>query len=438
MKKNFTLSFAVALSLAASAQSLKVLSCTDEFPSVYEPQLMGLGISPDGKYACGAVSWGAGVFAADIQTGQVKWEAIDDDEGGELRHIDNYGVALGLAHTYVFDTGELSVSVPPAGYRAVLNEDLTNDGSLIVGSLSSSETHAAYHKVGEDWHLLPIPPDDELFGLAPKFDNTSAAKHVSADGDVIFGFLGSFFIPTLWYRNDAGGYDYDFFLSRFLKFSNADLNDDSKPLYGVSAHYIKMSNNGRYVSMIGIIVDEEGNDKIIPVVYDTKNKEIKLYTEKQEIDDTNSGLYPTAISDDGTFIGCVGMPYYGSTGSFIMRAGETEAELFVDAFPEYYELLGESDYLGFSMPTSISADGKKILGYTYYADDYNDTETPALYVTYVISTDSEDGVEQISGAPSSARAQEIYSIDGRSLNHMTKGLNIVRNADGSVTKILNK
>ncbi|MDE5840256.1 MAG: hypothetical protein K2H49_04985, partial [Muribaculaceae bacterium] len=359
---------------------------------------------------------------------------IENDEGGELRNIDNNGVAIGLEYTYVFDTGELILNEIPDEdvYRSVLYEDLTNDGKLIVGSLNSTETHAAYLKDGV-WKLLPIPADDELFGLAPKFMNTSAAKLVSGDGSVIFGFLGSFFMPMLWYRNDAGEYEPDFFVSRFLKLLNKDLNDDSKPLYGLSAHYLSMSNNGKYVAFLGAIYDENENAQYVPVVYDTEEKVAHLYTEKQEFDFSESGLYPTGIANDGTFIGCVGQPYFGSTGSFIMRPGETQAELFIDAFPEYNDLLGMSDNLGFSVPTAISADGKKIVGYTYYTDngDYNDQTTPAYYITYVITDGKDNAVDQVSSA---ADSESIYSIDGTAKSALTKGINIIRHADGTVTK----
>lgn len=436
MKKFLVLTASLSLLASVQAQQLKVLSCTDQFPSIYEPQLQALGISGNGKYVCGACTRGAAVFIADLDSDEVKWTAIEDDQGGELRHVDNNGRAVGLEYSYTFGNGELSLNPIPDGYSGVLYEDLTNDGNIIVGSLvDATGSHAAYGIRGGDWKLLPIPADDELFGLANQINGISAAKLVSRDGSVIYGQLGSFFVPMLWYRNEVGEYEPDFFLGKYLKLSEADLEDDSKPLFGLSAHYLSISNNGRYVTFVGMIEDEEG-ERMVPVIYDTQSKEIKLYTEKQEIDLGSLGLYPTGISDDGTFIGCVGMPYFASIGSFIMRAGQTEAELFIDAFPEYYELLGESDYLGFSVPSGISCDGKKIIGYTYYSDDYNDTSTPAYYISYVIYDGSDNAVDEISQATSDKSS--VYSLDGRCLRELTKGINIVRNSDGSVSKVLKK
>ena len=436
MKKS--LIFGIALSLAASVQAdeLKILSTTGEFPTVYEPQLQGIGISADGRYVCGSISMGAGVFSADLSTDQVKWTVIENDEGGELRNIDNNGVAVGLEYTYIFDTGELSVNDIPDGYRSILYEDITNDGSCIVGSVvdPSVGTLAVYLDGNGECRLLPVPPEEELHGLSNMFRGVSAAKRVSADGKVILGFLGSFVMPIIWRMNDAGEYEYDFFASEFLTMPDDDPATNTKILYGLSGHYMAMSNNGRYICMLGMTYDENESELLVPVVYDTVTRETKVYTEEQEIDPSGIGLYPNAVSDDGTFIGCIGKPYFGSIGSFIMKAGQTQAELFVDAFPEYYELLGESDNLGMSVPTAMSADGSKILGYTYYAEDYYDEEHPVLYLTYVISTGEGSAVGEI---PSSAVSSEaIYSIDGRRLDSVQKGLNIIRKADGSVTKIM--
>ncbi|MDE7408430.1 MAG: hypothetical protein K2N09_00245 [Muribaculaceae bacterium] len=439
MKKTLILSLCASLFASVQAEELKILSTTGEFPTIEEPQFQGLGLSADGKYVCGSILMGAGIFTADLSTDRIQWMAFDDEEGGELRHVDNNGVAVGLEYTYLFDNGELLVNEIPDGYSSVIYEDLTNDGSIIVGSVTDPAvggTVAVYFDRDKKYNLLPIPPEEELHGLAKRIGGISSAKFISGDGKVILGFLGSFFIPIIWRMNDAGEYEYDFFVSDILMMPDEDQAASNKILYGLSAQYMNMSNNGRYICMLGMIYNENMEERLVSVVYDTITRDVKVYSEVQEIDFSESGLYPISISDNGTFIGCVGMPYFGSTGSFIMKAGETQAELFVDAFPEYYELLGESDNLGMSVPTSISADGSKILGYSFYAENYYDEETPAIYLTYVINVGEEGAVNEI---PSSAVSSEaIYSIDGRRLSSVQKGLNIVRNLDGSVSKILKK
>ncbi|MDE6511288.1 MAG: hypothetical protein K2L00_04235, partial [Muribaculaceae bacterium] len=358
----------------------------------------------------------------------------------ELRNIDNTGLAIGYsgpyATTYRFDSGMFSYLDIPEDANGVIGEALTNDGSLLVGSVSSSRSKAAYCKDGE-WMRLPMPPEEEVLKLLKTMPETSSAKLVSGDGKVIFGYIGSFQIPCIWMLNDKGEYVPDLFPVRFLKLNEEDLNDDEKPLIGVSAFYLGLSNNGRYACLLGITPHGETGEMNVPIVYDTETKSLHSYLEYQDIDPISTGLYPIAISDDGTFIGTVGMPYFGSIGSFIMKSGETQAELFTDAFPEFNERYGESDQHGFNMCSGISADGRYISGYTYYSDDYNNTETPAYYESYVL--DRGVGTVGVSGpAVDHDGSETIYSIDGRSLRSMAKGINIVRNADGSVSKVIKK
>lgn len=444
MKKLFTFYLALALCNVALADELKVLSCGDGDPGIDEPQLMVENISPNGKYVSGAIEMGEGIFIANVETGEVKWsipEEIDDD-GAELRAIDDFGVAIGYSGmfgiTWQFDNEVLTLLKGPEGSRGLIGEALSNDGSFMVGSIKASETQAAYSKDGgKTFVRLPMPPDEEVLKILKKVPEASAAKRVSGDGEVILGFIGSFTIPCLWIRNDKGEYEPDLFPVRFLKLKEEDWENDDVPLSGISAMYLGLSNNGRYVSLLGV-VPEEGLDKYVPVVYDTQTKSLTVYSEDQEIDSSNDGLYPLAISDDGTFIGTVGMPFFGSFGSFIMNAGQTQAEFFVYAFPSFDQRYGESDLLGFNVCAGISADGRYITGYTFYSEDYNDLEAPAYYESYVIDR-GEGGSDAVDALDSGLKhAEAVYSIDGRSLPGTTKGVNIIRNSDGSVSKVLKK
>ena len=443
MKKILAFSAFIALCSSGYAEELTILSCGLGTPGIDEPQLLGLGLSPDGKYICGAIESGSGIFVADRETGNVNWKIVGD-EGGELRNVDNEGVAIGyvddFATLFPYASGEESIIPIPKNYRSSIGEGLNNNGSILVGSLSekSYDTMAAYCDMSKngEWTLLPFPTDAELGGFKDKFREISTAKQVSGDGKVILGILGSLTFPVVWIMNDKGEYETDFFLSRFVKASEEDLADESKPLYALSASFIDLSNNGKYVSMVGLIIDKETNaDKNVPVVYDTEAKTVKIYDEFQPIDEYDFGLYPKAISNDGTFIGNIGIPYFSSTGSFIMRAGQTVAESFIEAFPEYAEKLGEADEYGFNMPSDISADGQYILGYTFYSDDYNDEVSEAYYVSYIISSAVDNAVDNILAEPLSGN-EMIYSIDGRKLDRISEGLNIIRSSDGKVRKIM--
>ncbi|MDE6561700.1 MAG: hypothetical protein K2K75_09985 [Muribaculaceae bacterium] len=445
MRKFYTFFLALTLCSAASSQELKVLSCGLGVPGIDEPQLMAEDISPDGKYVCGALEMGEGIFIANTETGEVKWsipEEIDDD-GAELRAIDNLGMAVGYSGsfgiTWQFDNEELTLMRGPEGSRGTIGEGLTNDGSLLVGSIKASDTQAAYSKDGgNSFTCLPMPPDEEILKVLKKVPEGSAAKKVSGDGRVILGFIGSFSIPCLWILNDDGEYVPDLFPARFLKRSDEDMDNDEKPLSGISAMYLGLSNNGRYVSLLGLIPKDDNPYMEVPIVYDTETKSLKVYSEYQDIDITHEGLYPVAICNDGTFVGTIGKPIFGSYGSFIMMAGETQAELFVDVFPEFYKRYGEADSRGFNVCTGLSADGRYITGYVYYTDNYFDLETPAYYESYVIDRgeDAPGAVDDLESCKQHAEA--VYSIDGRCLREMTKGINIIRNSDGSLSKVLKK
>lgn len=444
MKKLVTLSLALALSTPLFADSLQIFKCAEDgIPGRTEPQLLGFSISANGKYICGTIEQGVGVFLADCATGEVKWK-MADEVGGELRGVDNDGKGIG----FIDDDGvqvsfsDMGVEVlkAPEGIRSILGESLSNNGSVMVGSFTeqSFNTVASYSYDGVDWKVLPMPSDEELGNLKDKINKMSSAKCVSGDGKVILGHLGSFTFPIIWKMNEAGEYVADFFPARFIKTSDEDLNDDSKPLLGLPAFYTAMSNNGKYVGGVGVVNDEDGLLRLVAVIYNTEQQTLKVYDEYQDIDYAGLGLYPRAIADDGTFIGTVGEPFTGSIGSFIMKAGEESAELFVDAFPAYADKLGESDIVaGLNVPTGISADGSSILGYTFYSDNLDvEDDSPAYFLTYVIHTVA-TGVDGIASDMQAAQPA-VYSIDGRALRGMTKGLNIVRNADGSVSKILKK
>ncbi|MDE7420215.1 MAG: hypothetical protein K2N35_08400, partial [Muribaculaceae bacterium] len=290
---------------------------------------------------------------------------------------------------------------------------------------------------GIEWKKLPRPTDEEILQLFKSVPPASAAKNVSGDGKVILGFIGDFGVPCVWTLNDNGEYEVDLFPLRFLKLKGEeDRDNDERPLTGLSAHYLSLSDNGRYAAMLGLI-PKDGHDYVkVPIVYDTKEKSLIVYSEYQDIDEFNEGLYPTSIANDGTFVGTIGMPALGSLGSFIMKAGQTQADMFINIFPEFDERYGVSDLLGFNVPTGISADSRYIVGYTLYSDDYNNMNTPAYFETYIIDTVGDFSAVELT--PEKTETTAIYSIDGCSLREMTKGINIIRNSDGSVSKILKK
>lgn len=444
MKKFFTMAIALGMFTLGNAEELTILAAGEGEIGLDNPPLIGLGLSPSGKYATGAIDMGMGLWVGDVETGKVTFQFLLDadgyvtDEGGELRHVDNNGTAIGFTWTgLTYDMNGDSVFLPlDANCKSSLGEDITADGKLKIGSMIKGSTLAGYW-IDDEWTYLPMPTDEEMASIELR-QKYSAAKFVSCDGKYIYGCLGSFTIPCAWVRNDAGEYECDFWPLRFLKLTADDEEDASKPLYSISAMYgMCMSDNGRYMGALGLLKNANGNAWSCPVVYDTQLKTLTLYNAVQEIDLMGEGLWPTAICNDGSMIGCVGQPSFRSMGSFFLKAGEEQAKLFRDIFPEYNKVYGESDELGFAIPTCMSADGTKILGYTYYADDYNDVNTPAYYESFVIENEfcEESGVEEIATSEN-AVPETYYDINGRRIKGLQKGMNIVRMSDGSSRKVM--
>lgn len=451
MRKYFTIALCLLGAGVMSADRLQEFSCGVGTPGLQEPMLIGIGISPNGKYICGPIENALGFFVASVETGEVRWTFPEEAEDGELRHVDNNGLAIGFDDsglTYDFTTGEITYLFYPDNVKYILAEDLSADGSTKVGSYVAGGfiTEAVVATDGtDDWKPLPLPAEEEYLGdLKGKLG--SAAKYVSADGKVILGCLGSFTVPIIWTMNDEGEYEIDMFINRYVKFLDEDADDDSKPLWSISGMYLNLSPNGRYACMVALVKNAADKSVSVPVVYDIQEKKLIIYDEDQKINIMGAEdypLFPTAIADNGTFIGTIGNPAANRLSSFIMRAGKTQAENFNDAFPSYAEKLGIAEGNGFNIPTGLSADASLILGYTFYSADYNTSfeEDPAYYLTYVIHDDYEypdTAVEDIPAEAADATVEQIFTLDGRRTNTLTKGVNIVRMSDGTTRKVLLK
>lgn len=436
MKKVFTLFLGFAVCSSLQAQTIKTLSLGMGTPGVDEPQLMGLSISPNGKYACGALESGAGYFVADLENDLVKFEIATDDEGAELRHVDNNGLAIGYngpGVTYSIEGIETVLAAPSDEYKYVLGEAISNDGSIRTGSLVAKgyHTQAAYSKDGGAWTILPEADEALLGDYAAQ---GSSAKYISGDGKVILGYIGSFGPATLWIENENGEYVIDPIFSKYIIMNDEDLSNGEKVLYDMQP--MGISNNGKYALCQGII-RTEGQALSVPVVYDVEAQKLTIYSEPQNIDPDGYGLLPTAIANDGTFVGIIGtQPLYMSVGSFIWIAGDSQASTLCQEYPVYEEMFGFADSYGFCLPTGISADGRYILGYGFNWTDMEDPEAPAYFTTYIIDTTGEPtGVDTIEKTEN-LTVDHIYSIDGKRIERMVKGINIVRMSDGSVRKVL--
>lgn len=405
--------------LTANAAGFRFLSFGVGEPGVDEPGMMGMGISPDGRYVCGALQLGVGYFMGDLENNRFFYEISVDPEGADLRHVNNEGMAIGFDGPGVMvniDGGRHELQVPDNTYRYVLGEALTNDGSIMVGSLVGSTfiSIAAYCKEVGQWTPLPAI-DDELLGVYK--NKGTSAKYISGDGRVIGGYIGSGLGPaTLWIMNDNGEYEADPFFTRYAKVTKEDPNT-------YAGFYIKgVSNNGKYVLIQGM--SNAQPDRAVPMVYNTETKEMTVYDEPQtNFDDGDFGITPTAISDDGMFVGVVGQISI-NLGGFIMYPGETQAQMLCDAYPAAKKQFTNLDVYGYHVPMGLTADGRYLIGYGYYCEDPYNQELEPYFATYILDTTDHSGVSSVTA---DGEEDVIYNLQGMRVSgdNLPKGIYII-------------
>ncbi|MDE7414134.1 MAG: hypothetical protein K2N05_10180 [Muribaculaceae bacterium] len=421
--------------------TMKVIT-TGGTPMVDEPMFSGLGISPNGKYVCGMINYGGGYFITDLENDDTQYE-MSDMEDTELHHIDNNGLAIGYDFetgiTYSLDGGRSELAAPE-GVKYILGEDLSNRGRIMVGTFVENgyETFAAYAEDGV-WARLPEPTEEEA-GMY--YGDGSAAKFVSGDGKVILGYMGNFGPACLWVKNETGEYVIDPVGATYSNITDDEIDNETKDLYNLIP--IAISNNGKYAAMRGEILTDEGS-VYVPVVYDVEEKTIKVYKDFENVDLNGWGLTPTTIANDGSFAGIIGGSLVmQASGSFYWPAGEEKPMTFSEAFSGFAERYSFFDMMGYATPTGMSANGRYIVGYAYYAANLEEEEP--YFETYVIDTDPDgapepddknDDVSAVGEISISVPAAAgIYTIDGIRIEKLQKGINIIRKADGSVVKVM--
>lgn len=435
MKNFLTVAFACAVCLSANAEaSLTMLSFGSEGgPGIGEPGMIGLGISPNGRYVCGTLEQGIGIFMGDIQNDKIFYEMTDSDDGGRLNHVNDEGVAIGYLGepgvTYDID-GNLTLLQVPSGYKYIVGQDINADGSVMVGTLVGSgyQMFPAFSRNGGEWEILDLPDMDlEAFNT-----KQCSANYVSDDGKIILGYIGALGPATLWRMNDEGKYEPDPF---FDKYKMRDFFDTEHPYVSFEAE--GMSPDGHYVLLKVCTFENEAAGVNMPAVYDTRTGELKVYDEVQKMDNLMIGLTPTAIANDGTFVGIWGSAA-ANGGAFIMRAGETQAEMFIEAFPQFSAVFGILDLCGYHLPADISADGRYIVCSGWYSPDEDPTLPEALFyfMSYILDTGEKSAVESVEEEMIEAVPVEYYTIDGIRTDNPVKGLYVVRMSDGSTRKVM--
>ena len=435
MKKLSFSTLALSLCITATAEtSMRMLTFGSEMgPGITEPGIMGFGISPNGRYVCGSIEYAAGIFIGDLETNKMFYSVSDSNEGAQLLNINNTGEAIGFEGDagILFNIDEKEtflLSSDKSSY--IIGQDISEDGRVQVGTLVSEsfQTYPAYSNDGGVWEILNMPDID--FGY---FNHKQvAARYVSNDGKLILGNVGTWGPAILWRLNDAGEFIPDPIFDGYLMMTREDIE---KPYFRFSPE--GMSPDGHYVLIEVCTYDGDASSPTMPAVYDTRTKELKVYDEAQNIDSYGFGLHPTAIDNNGTFIGMLGSGSF-NMGAFIMYAGKTQAQMYTEAFPEYADVFECLDMGGYHMPADISADGRYILGNGWYtpSEDLMAEDAVYYFMTYVIDTDSQSIVEDLNDENTNAIPMEYYTLDGIRLDSPAKGLNIVKMSNGSFRKIL--
>lgn len=434
MKKTFTMMAAMALCASANAQSLRFIELDGQV-GVTVPGLMVESISPNGKYVCGTLQYGMGYFVGNVETDpfDIIWAPTEDDYGAELRHINNAGVAIGYdgpGITMNMEGVKTELQVPSSSYQYVLGEDISDDGSVMVGSLCDGSfiTFPAYSRDGGTWTLLPIPPEEDR-GMWVHHGFT--AKFVSGDGKVILGGFADLGPAILWVMDENGEYKMD---PLCMKYATMELDQPDAEFGFFRASGV--SPNGRYVLITASLNDGRGG--FVPVVYDVETQEITQYDEIYTLQGYEIGLTPTAIADDGTFIGVVGAPEL-NLGGFIMKAGEYESELLAEAYPEFAADFGIMDMLTYHVPTGISADGRYIVGAAWYSPEFKNPDADqskieSYFTSYILDRGDISGVKGVETEATASASAEYYTLDGVKVTDPRGGI-FIRVKDGKASKV---
>ena len=383
---------------------------------------MGLDISSNGQYVCGTTGEGY-MFITDLTTGTT---SISEGEMVEARGVSDDGVAVGYnPNAVTLNIDGTLTELEPGAELGSLAEDITPDGSLIVGysDFASSFPHACVYKDGVKT-MLPEPTDKWL-GFT---DNGTQAKYVSDDGSVIVGWLYDDMatLPAIaWRENKDGSYSADPIMRGLFE-----------PAYGDNPYWAfqptGLSGNGRYVALI---LMESDSWEYTVGRYDLENNTLEVCEKSGEV---TGDLSSTGIADDGTMIGYINSStggMYGRVG-WIWKAGETAPQYISTV----YSKAGFADFEGgdatANSPIKISADGRYIVGFGVSATGIQ---------TYVLDTESySDDYEPssisntVAGNEGGNEIKDVYSINGVKLHTPMTGVNIVRRGNGTTQKVIMK
>ncbi len=434
MKKIFTLSsLFLAAALSLNAQDLKTIDGDAD-----AGELEVLAVSNNGQFVCGTTMT-ASYFIYDTATKSFKWQAGPEDASGDpadsqLRHITDNGYAVGYAGDYPIsmdkdgNVTQLDTLAGDEEHATTSAFAVTNDGKTIVGC---AFTTYSVPLIWQDGKLsqLPMPTEEE----AGYTVNGAVAKYISADGSIIVGYIEddlATYPAMIWTRQDDGSYAYEIISADYYEPGLGD-----KPYWSFSPECI--SANGRY---IGISAERNIQDKWDEgdydamttgqfCLYDTKEKKMtEISIDGEHGIEAEASISPCGIADDGTVVGFTGSTWEGDAQGFIKRAADAQPLLLTTVFSG---VTAFADYAknGVGLCTGISADGNILVGYG---------PNELRYEGWVLNCSVPTGIGSATTDNASDAMLYRYTLDGKRTSMPTRGINIVKRANGRVEKMFVK
>lgn len=422
MKKSLLLTLALAAASMAS-QSLKAQSLT-LLPNPDYDYSWAECISADGRYVGGTTYGEYGGFIYDVQTKEIVY--FEPTEAIDMAGIANTGVGAGYdISATLFHTDGTTTEVEGDNFFY----GITPDGKVKVGGFYNDNymTQAAYWDENNTQVNLP-QPSTEWTGFTV---NGTQARWISADSSVIAGYIMddySLWPATLWKRN-ADGHTYsaapicrDYFT----------LEEGGNKPY---SYFMPqgLSENGQWLAL-ALVTNEETPVGAIGR-YNIATEELQVFRCDDNAGDFANleSPYPSAIANDGTLVGYTS--YGDGRKAFIWEGGSETPELFVKKFPDLTEL-ATYDEGGFHSPCGISADGRYIVGSGIITDEDENYE---LYSYVIDRNGTPTGISETASTKTTATgADRHFSIDGKMMQRLTRGINITKKADGRTVKTLKR
>lgn len=266
-------------------------------------------MSPNGRYL-GAVketlvdgsTWDFTISVYDAKSGEwTECETTRDSYARPVAVSDNGSVVVreditNSGYYYTPDGTRKELGLPDGGWQSPQGEGISADGSIIVGSVSSTTDSK---EVPVKWvngvpELLPLP------GQLP--DTEMAWKRIfprgcSADGSIIYGNAEvnwDAYVPVIWYADgtvEVAALDEAEYTSEVFNWGEGDVWEITW-VKGVlmDAERYNISSDGRYLACTyyEAINTREGG---VPCVYDIETKTLEKTT-------GISGCYGWAVTDD--------------------------------------------------------------------------------------------------------------------------------------------